>query len=68
MGFGGISIWSLLLIASILVLILIPLLVFVPAVRKTGFSGWWALLVYVPLVNIVMFWVLAFVEWPTEKA
>ena len=64
MGFGGISIWSLLLIVSIL----IPLIVYVPVIRKTGFSGWWALLIYIPLVNIVMFWVLAFVEWPIEKA
>ena len=64
MGFGGISIWSLVFIA----LILIPLLVFIPVVRKAGFSGWWALLAYVPLLNLIMFWVFAFVEWPTEKA
>jgi len=68
MGFGGISIWSLLLILSIILLIILPLLVFIPVVRKAGFAGWWAILICVPIVNIVMFWVFAFVEWPVEKA
>ncbi|WP_227010119.1 hypothetical protein [Pelagibius marinus] len=34
--------------------------------RKAGFSGWWSLLMLIPLVNIVMIWVFAFVEWPAE--
>ena len=39
----------------------------IPAVmilRKAGYSGWWCLLGFVPIVNIVMFWVFAFSEWP----
>lgn len=34
--------------------------------RKAGFSGWWSLLMLIPLVNIVMIWVFAFVQWPAE--
>lgn len=34
--------------------------------RKAGFSGWWSLLMLVPLVNIAMIWVFAFVKWPAE--
>ncbi len=33
-------------------------------VRKAGFSGWWSLIIFVPLVNIAMIWVFAFVDWP----
>jgi len=42
----------------------------VPAVmilRKAGYSGWWCLLGFVPIVNIVMFWVFAFAEWPSLR-
>lgn len=34
--------------------------------RKAGFSGWWALLSFVPLVNLAMLWVFAFAKWPIE--
>ncbi len=33
-------------------------------VCKAGFSRWWALLSFVPLVNLVMVWVFAFARWP----
>jgi len=36
--------------------------------RKAGFSGWWSLLMLVPLVNIVMIWIFAFVQWPAETS
>jgi uncharacterized membrane protein YhaH (DUF805 family) len=36
--------------------------------RKAGFSGWWSLLMFVPLVNIVLVWVFAFVNWPAETS
>ena len=33
-------------------------------VARAGFSGWWALLSILPLVNFVMLWVFAFKDWP----
>jgi len=42
----------------------------IPAVmilRKAGYSGWWCLLGFVPLVNIVMIWVFAFADWPALR-
>ena len=36
--------------------------------NKAGYSGWWSLLMVVPLVNIVMVWVFAFSDWPALKA
>ena len=61
----GISIWQLIII---LVLIVIPILIFGPVVKKAGFSRWWSLLLIVPLLNLIMVWVFAFMDWPAEKS
>lgn len=37
---------------------------YVRILHKAGYSGWWALLLFVPVVNIVMIWVFAFADWP----
>jgi uncharacterized membrane protein YhaH (DUF805 family) len=57
-----------------LIVIAIPVgllvLYFVPIVkilRKAGYSGWWCLIVFVPLVNIIMFYVFAFADWPALR-
>jgi energy-coupling factor transporter transmembrane protein EcfT len=39
----------------------------VKILRKAGYSGWWSLLIIVPLVNIVMFLVFAFGDWPALR-
>ena len=36
-------------------------------VRKAGYSGWWCLVMLVPLVNVIMLWVFAFADWPALK-
>ena len=36
-------------------------------VSKAGYHGAWSLLIFVPLVNIVMMYVFAFSQWPTER-
>mgnify|MGYP005854129737 CR=1 FL=1 len=60
----GISIWQIIII---LVLIAILVLVFGPVVKKAGFSRWWSLILLLPLINLIMIWVFAFMEWPAEK-
>ena len=35
--------------------------------KRTGHSGWWGLLMMVPLVNIISLWVLAFKDWPALR-
>ncbi|MEK9944887.1 MAG: DUF805 domain-containing protein [Alphaproteobacteria bacterium] len=32
--------------------------------HKTGRSGWWILLTFIPFINIIAYWGLAFVHWP----
>jgi uncharacterized membrane protein YhaH (DUF805 family) len=35
--------------------------------RKAGYHGAWALLMLVPIVNLVLPYVFAFAEWPAER-
>ena len=35
--------------------------------RKAGFSGWLALLMLVPVVNIALPLIVAFMDWPVEQ-
>jgi Ca2+/Na+ antiporter len=34
---------------------------------RTGFSQWWALVVVVPVVNLIALWVFAFSNWPRQS-
>ena len=51
---------------------LIPILILVALMvipywklwQRTGHSGFWGLLMIIPLVNIISLWVLAFKRWP----
>jgi len=43
------------------VIFLLPI---IRIVRRTGHSGWWALLVLVPLANIIALQILAYGRWP----
>ena len=35
--------------------------------EKPGFSGWYCLLMAIPILNILMFLYLAFAEWPVRR-
>ena len=51
-------------------LMLVAVVVLLPAwriVTKAGYPGVLALLVMIPLVNIIVFFAFAFSEWPLEK-
>lgn len=37
---------------------------YVRILRRTGYSAWWVITVFVPIVNMVMLWVFAFAKWP----
>lgn len=56
--------------AMILVYVVImvaALAAYVTIIRKAGWSGWWILIAFVPFVNVVMFFVFAFAEWPVHR-
>jgi len=33
-------------------------------IQRAGYSGWWILVSFVPVVNLIAFWYFAFARWP----
>ena len=59
---GGLSIIHLVIVLAVLATSIVPP---IKILGKAGYSGWWVLLLFVPLVNAVMVWVFAFADWPS---
>ena len=55
----------------LIVIAILAVLYFIPVVKilqKAGYSGWWCLIVFVPLLNIIMLYVFAFADWPALRS
>ena len=55
---------------ELMVLIVVTLILILPAWRifaKAGFSGWMGVGICIPVVNVGLWFFLAFVEWPLER-
>lgn len=33
-------------------------------IHRTGYSGWWVLLWFVPVANLIVLWLWAYARWP----
>jgi uncharacterized membrane protein YhaH (DUF805 family) len=64
MGVEGISAWQLIIIVFYIVAIVLP---FWKIFTKAGYTGWWSLLVLIPLVNVIVVYIFAFSSWPALK-
>ena len=64
MNDAGGAVVSLIIIGVFLLIYFIPL---VKILHKAGYSGWWSVLILVPIVNIIMLYVFAFADWPTLR-
>jgi hypothetical protein len=36
--------------------------------HRAGFSRWWVLLCFMPLLNLIGLWIFAFTTWPLDAA
>ncbi len=64
--FGG-TMWA----GHWLWMLVIAIVVVIPAWRicqRTGNPGWMGLLILIPVVNLVLLYVIAFSDWPVDKA
>jgi hypothetical protein len=61
---GTFSTWHLLGLLVWIVVFIVPAW---RIVMKAGFNGALSLLMLIPLVNIIMIWVFAFVRWPVDQ-
>ena len=62
---GSVSIWH--WVVFIILVEVILILYAIPAARilnKAGFSRWWTIPFFIPLLNLVPLWVFAFTRWP----
>lgn len=64
-AFGGI--FTIFMIFFVLILTVIQILAFCKIFSKAGFSWVLGLLMLVPIANIVMFFFLAFADWPVQR-
>jgi len=37
-------------------------------VQRAGFSGWWALVIFLPVLNMLALWYFGFGHWPILRA
>ena len=59
------SITHLLVLLIIFALVVfLPVLIFGAVCRKAGFSKWSSILLIVPILNIALIWVFAYIKWP----
>jgi len=35
--------------------------------KKAGYSLWWLLLIFFPLFYLIMVWVFAYSDWPSQR-
>jgi uncharacterized membrane protein YhaH (DUF805 family) len=55
---------------GLLWMLLMSILIVVPIWKictKAGYSGWWSLLMLVPLANLGLLYFLGFSEWPLQR-
>jgi len=43
------------------------LVAYIKIISGAGYSGWWVLVMFVPILNIIMLLVFAYKEWPIQK-
>jgi hypothetical protein len=62
---GIVATWHWIVVLVVMALYVVPLAIII---GRTGHSRWWAVLFFIPLVNIAVLWVLALVSWPAVRA
>ena len=44
------------------------LLPFGQLLRRAGFSRWWLVLAFLPVINVIALWIFAYVRWPSDRS
>ena len=61
---GSMSVVHWIIVIAVLFIVLFPT---VKILHKAGYSGWWCLFLFVPIVNWIMLWVFAYASWPNLR-
>jgi len=64
---GGLSIWHWVIVIACLCLNIIVFIVVVRILNRTGYSGWWSLLLLIPVGNVIALWQFSKARWPAVE-
>ena len=60
----SIGIWQVIIVLGYLIIVLVPV---AKILSRAGFSKWLSVLAIIPIINIVLLWVFAYVSWPNQR-
>ena len=58
---GSLGIWQWLFVIFLIVVLSIPI---ARILTRIGYSKWWTIVYFIPFVNIIGIWILAYSRWP----
>lgn len=67
MNISELSVWQVVVALLSLTVMALTALLFRPIAKKAGYSGWWSLIMLVPLLNVIFIWIFSFSKWPIER-
>ncbi|KZK84834.1 hypothetical protein PsW64_01615 [Pseudovibrio sp. W64] len=59
----GFALWQVVIMIVWILVVVIPI---ARILNRLGFSRIWTILAFIPLVNLIFLWILAYVHWPVE--
>ncbi|WP_257099111.1 hypothetical protein [Pseudovibrio flavus] len=65
MSFGemGMGVWQIVMILAWIIIVGIPI---AQILGRMGFSKLWTIVAFIPFVNLIALWVVAFARWPRD--
>jgi O-antigen/teichoic acid export membrane protein len=63
----SLSIWHLIIVLVVALIIWAFVAIFGRVLNRAGYSRWWVLMMFVPLLNLIMLWVFAYADWPVSR-
>jgi uncharacterized membrane protein YhaH (DUF805 family) len=64
---SGISIWHWGIVILYVCLTVVFFVALVRILNRTGYSGWWSLLVLIPVVNVIALWQFSKARWAATE-
>jgi hypothetical protein len=61
---GHWSIWHWVIFVAAVALILYPT---GQILKRIGFSPFWSVLAFIPILNVIGLWIVALVDWPRDR-
>lgn len=59
--------WHLMAFVAFILIVWAFVAVFGRILNRVGYSRWWLLTMFVPLLNLIMVWIFAYADWPVSK-